>query len=129
PRASVRSLPRPSTSARAPPRASPSAIPPPIPAEAPVTSARLPTNCKFTEPLRHAKSFVYALPQRPQKARHRFAAHTIDVFRLCKNLIVSWSAVGCGVVTRNARMAFDQNGITKLVRAVAVLAEHLENLV
>jgi len=48
-------------------------------------------------------------------------------FAFARTLIVSWSAVGCGVVTRNARMAFDQNGITKLVRAVAMLAERLGN--
>src|SRR5262245_27444089 len=43
--------------------------------------------------------------------------------------IVGWSAVGFGLMPRDATTAFDQHGITELVRAVAVLVECLRNLV
>ena len=43
--------------------------------------------------------------------------------------IVGWSAVGFGLMPRDATTAFDQHGIAKLVSAVAELQECLIGLV
>src|SRR5262249_53821360 len=67
----------------------------------------VPGKAPLTSARRHTRSFVY---------------------RLCKNADPGWFAVGFGVRPRDAATAFDQHGITKLVRAVAVLVECLGNL-
>src|SRR5262245_24909342 len=66
-----------------------------VPAEAPVTIARLSTNY----------SFMNSSP------RHK----AICLLSLQETLIVGGSAVGCGAMLRDAPAAFDQHGITKLV--------------